>query len=130
LGNVVLDGKGPADTRYALKAIGIYTKGVRAVLRGEADATILSDQQLAEARKMEGAGDLRVVYESPPLPPLLVVSFDHQLSAADAQKLTKTLVSMCGEPAGGEICKQMHLQKFVAKNQAVLSAAQKRFEQP
>jgi ABC-type phosphate/phosphonate transport system substrate-binding protein len=130
LGSVVLDGKGAAETRFALKGVGIYTKAVRAVIRGEADATLLNDQQLAEAKKMEGGADLRVIYESPALPPLLVVSLDAALGDAEAKKLTKTLLSICGQPAGGEICKQMHIQKFVPVNSAVLSAAQKRYEQP
>jgi ABC-type phosphate/phosphonate transport system substrate-binding protein len=130
LSNVVLDGKGPAETRFALKQVGIYTKAVRAVLRGEADATVLNDQQLAEAKKMEGGAELRVVYQAPPLPALVVVTLDGGLPGGEAQKLTRVLLQMCGEPAGSEICKQMHIEKFIAANAAVLSAAQKRYEQP
>lgn len=130
LGSVVLDGKGAAETRFALKSVGVFSKGVRAVLRGEADATIVNDQQLEAAKKMEGGGELRSIYDSPQLPNLVVVTLDAALPPPQAQKLEKTLLSMCSEPAGGEICKEMHIRKFVAKNAAVLGAAQKQFEHP
>lgn len=130
LGYVVLDGKGPAETRFALKSVGVFSKGVRAVLRGEADATLVNDQQLEAAKKMEGGGELRVIYDSPPLPGLVVVALDKALPAPQAQKLGKTLLAMCGEAAGGEICKEMHIRRFVPQNTAVLSAAQKQFEHP
>lgn len=130
LGNVVLDGKGPAETRFALKQIGIYSKGVRAVLRGEADATLVNDQQLEAAKKMEGGAELRSIYDSPPLPALVVVALDGELPAAEAQKLGKTLLSLCATPPGSEICKEMHIRRFVPKDTAALSAAQKLYEHP
>lgn len=130
LGNVVLDGKGSAETRFALKSVGVFSKGVRAVLRGEADATLVNDQQLEAAKKMEGGGELRSIYDSPALPNLVVVTLDGSLPAPQAQKLEKTLLSMCSEASGADICKEMHIRKFVAKNAAVLSAAQKQFEHP
>lgn len=130
LGNVVLDSKGPAETRFSLKQIGIYSKGVRAVLRGEADATLVNDQQLEAAKKMEGGAELRSIYDSPPLPALVVVSLDGELPALEAQKLGKTLLSMCTTPPGSDICKEMHIRKFVPKDTAALSAAQKLYEHP
>jgi ABC-type phosphate/phosphonate transport system substrate-binding protein len=129
LGNVVLDGKGSPEARFQLKQIGVYSKGVRAVLRGEADATLVNDEQLAAAKKMEGGGDLRSIYDSPALPPLVVVSLDGALPAADAQKLSKTLQGMCGG-AGGEVCTEMHINKFVPTNASALTAAQQRYEKP
>ena len=52
--NVVFDGKGAAETRFQLKQVGVVTKGIRAVIRGEADATLVDPDQLVEAKKMEG----------------------------------------------------------------------------
>ena len=130
LGSVVLDGKGAAETRFELKQVGVFSKGVRAVLRGEADATLVNDEQLAAAKKMEGGADLRVIYDSPALPALVVVSLDGALPAAEAQKLGKTLQGMCGQGAGADTCKEMHITKFVPTNTASLTTAQQRFEKP
>ncbi len=127
LGSVVLDGKGAA---FELKQVGVYSKGVRAVLRGEADATLVNDEQLAAAKKMEGGAELRAIYDSPALPPLVVVSLDGALPAADAQKLGKTLQGMCGAGAGADTCKEMHITKFVPTNTTALTAAQQRFDKP
>jgi ABC-type phosphate/phosphonate transport system substrate-binding protein len=130
LSNVILDGKGAAETRFVLKQVGVFSKGVRAVLRGEADATLVNDEQLEAAKKMEGGGELRSIYDSPPLPALVVVALAGALPAAEAQKLAKTLIGMCGQPAGGAICKEMHISRFVPTNTAVLTQAQQRFEHP
>jgi ABC-type phosphate/phosphonate transport system substrate-binding protein len=130
LNNVVLDGKGDAATRFQLKQIGVATKGIRAVIRGEADATLVDDEQLAEAKKMEGGADLKTVYTSPALPPLLVVSFGTSLSAADRQSLTKALLGMCATATGKDICKEMHITRFAPAAAALLTTTQKRYGQP
>ena len=95
LSHVVLDGKGTAETRFVLKQVGAVTKGIRAVLRGEADATLLDPDQLTEAKKMEGGADLRAIYTSPPLPGLLVIAFPQVLVDAEQEKLSRVLLAMC-----------------------------------
>ncbi len=130
LSHVVLDGKGAAETRFQLKQIGAVTKGIRAVLRGEADATLVDPEQLAEAKKMEGGGDLRVIYTSQALPGLLVVAFPQALVAAEQKKLTTALVGMCATPQGGPVCTEMRIQKFEATNASQLSTTEKRYDQP
>lgn len=129
LGNVVLDGKGPAETRFTLKQIGSAMKGARAVLRGEAEATLLDDEQLEAAKKLEGGAALRTIYSSPQLPSVLVVTFGTNIQPADGQALAKNVGTLC-EQKGGEICKEMHISKFVPVDQALLSAARKRFAKP
>lgn len=130
LSNVVFDGKGAAETRFQLKQVGAVTKGIRAVIRGEADATLVDPDQLTEAKKMEGGADLRVIYTSPALPGLLVVAFPAILPDAEQKKLTKTLFGMCATPQGGPICKEMRIQKFEATNPSLLSSTEKRYDQP
>lgn len=130
LGNVVLDGKGPADKMFELKQIGAVTKGARAVLRGEADATLLDDAQLAEMKKLEGGDALRSIHSSGPLPPLLVVAFGTALTDAERKNLTKALLEMCGTPKGGEVCKDMRITKFVPADTKLLQAAQAKFDKP
>lgn len=129
LDRVVLGGTGSAETRFTLKQTGNVMKGIRAVLRGDADATLVDDEQLALAKKMEGGADLRVVHTSGALPPLMVVSFGTSLSDKEKKDLTKALTGLCGG-AGGDVCKEMHIQKFVPMSPAGLTAAQTKFEKP
>lgn len=126
LSNVIFDGKRPADIE--LKQIGAVTKGARAVLRGEADATLLDDQQLVEMQKLEGGAALRTIYSSRKLPPLLVVASG--LPAGDRKGLTKALLEMCGTAKGGEVCKEMRITKFVAPDMATIKAAKEAYEKP
>lgn len=128
LSRIVLDGKEPAETRFALKQTGAAMKAVRAVLRGEADAAIVDDEQLESAKKLEGGATLRAVYASPPLPPVLVVLFTGNAAAADKKPLVKALLEMCGTQAGADICKEMHIGKFVPLNTVLFSDAEKRYD--
>ncbi|HMU40708.1 MAG TPA: PhnD/SsuA/transferrin family substrate-binding protein [Pseudomonadota bacterium] len=129
LSNVVLDGKGAAETRFQLKPVGAIMKGVRAVLRGDADAMLLDPEQLVEAKKLEGGDALRTVYTSEALPGLLVVAFP-SLPLADQKKLGQTLLGLCQTPTGGPVCKEMRIQKFEQANAALLQNTEKRYEKP
>lgn len=130
LSHVVLDGKGTAETRFVLKQVGAVTKGIRAVLRGEADATLLDPDQLTEAKKMEGGAELRAIYTSPPLPGLLVIAFPQVLVDAEQKKLSRALLAMCQSPAGGPVCQEMRIQQFEAVSPSLLSSTEKRYEKP
>lgn len=127
LGQVVLDGKESPDKRFALKQVSSAMKAARAVLRGEADAAILDDEQLAAAQKMEGGAALRSVFKSATLPPVVAVMFGGN-SPEDQKQLAKSLPGLCATKGGPEICKEMHIASFTAPNPAVWSAAQKRYE--
>lgn len=130
LGNVILDGKGPADKSFELKQIGAVTKGARAVLRGEADATLLDDQQLEEMKKLEGGAALRTIYSSRKLPTLLVVALGTGLTPAERKALTKALLAMCGTPKGGEVCKEMRITQFVNVDMPTIKAAKEAYDKP
>lgn len=130
LSRVVLSGKVDAAQHFQIKGVGQAMKGARALLRGEADATLLDDEQLAAARKLEGGAALRSIHDSPALPPLLVVVFGKALKPEEQKKLSKVLTEMCGTPKGGEVCKEMHITKFAPVSSPALADAQKRYEQP
>lgn len=130
LSKVVLPGKIDARTFFSLKTIGQAMKGVRAVLRGEADATLVDDEQFEAAKKMDGGAALRSVYDSPPLPPLTVVAFGKNSRPEERKALTKVLLDMCGTPKGGEVCKEMHISRFAPLKASVVLDAQKRYEAP
>ena len=127
LSKVVLGGQVDAASHFELKQIGQALKGVRAVLRGDCDATLLDDEQLAKAKEIAGGGGLRTVYSSPVLPPIPVVVFGATYPAADREALVKAFKAMCGTSEGGAICKEMHIQKIVPFNSAAFGDAQKRY---
>lgn len=130
LSRVILEGKVDATKHFALKRIGHALKGVRAVLRGEADATLIDDDQLAEAKKMEGGAALRSVFQSPALPPLPVVVFGKELKAPEQKALGKVLLKLCSLPSGKEICQQMRMQKISPIKPEPFQKTQALYEKP
>jgi len=127
LSKVVLAGQVDASTHFALKQVGQALKGVRGVIRGDCDAAVLDDEQLAEARKITGGQDLRAVFTSPALPPIPVVLFGAGLPEADRDALVKGMTAMCGTGKGGEICGRMHIGRFVPVDTTIFADAQKRY---
>lgn len=125
LGKVVLEGKVDLAT-VTLKNIGQALKGVRGVLRGDCDATILDDEQLAKARTIPGAQDLRVIHTSGALPPIPVVVFGAGMTSADKDALSRVLLAMCGSAKGAPICKEMFIGRFKALDKAAFSDAEKK----
>jgi len=129
LSKVVFDGKLDAVKHFKLKRVGTALKGVRAVLTGSARATLVDDDQLAAARKMEGGQALRSIYSSPALPPIPVVAFGKVMKPADQKTLEKALPRLCSG-AGAQTCKDMRLPGFQPKNVTLFAPTQKRYERP
>jgi ABC-type phosphate/phosphonate transport system substrate-binding protein len=127
LTKVVLDGKVDASTHFVLKQIGQALRGAKAVLRGDAEATILDDEQFARAREISGGQDLRSVFSSPVLTAIPVVLFGGGMSAVDREALLKVLKAMCQTSEGAGICKEMHIGRFVPLDESAFSAVRKRF---
>lgn len=127
LSKVVLDGQVEAASAFSLKTVGQALKGVRGVLRGDCDATILDDDQLASARQISGGADLRVIHSSKALPPIPVVLFGAALPAKDKDALVKALGGMCATPQGAAICTEMHIGRFVPLDKPAFDDARKRF---
>lgn len=128
LGQVVLDGKQAPESFFQLKQVGTPMKAVRAVLRGEADAALVDDEQLEAAKKMEGGAALRTIYTSPPLPPVVAVVFAGTAAPADKKAIEKVLLEMCNNPEGKMICQEMHIGKFEPLNKTLFKEAERRYE--
>jgi ABC-type phosphate/phosphonate transport system substrate-binding protein len=126
LSKVVLDGQVDAAADWKLKPVGQALRVIRGVLRGDCDATLLDDEQLAKAREITGGGDLRAIATSPALPPIPVVTFGSALPDADREALVKALLAMCDTPDGGAICKEMHIGRLVPVDEALFTAARTR----
>jgi len=130
LSKVVLAGRVDAAAHFKLHPIGQAMRGVRALLRGEADATLLDPGQFEAAKKLEGGAALRSVYEARGLPPLPVVFIGKFGKAEDRKKLTKALLTLCASPAGAEVCKEMRIGKLTPVDGAAFQDAQRRFDTP
>jgi ABC-type phosphate/phosphonate transport system substrate-binding protein len=126
LSKVVLAGQVDAASSWQLKQIGQALKGVRGVIRGDCDATLLDDEQLAKAKTITGGADLRAIYSSPALPQIPVVEFGDSLPEKERNTFVKTLLDMCSSPSGAPVCKEMHITRFSQLDKAVFDAAQKR----
>jgi len=126
---IVLNDQADAAAHFDLKKVGQALKGVRGVIRGDCEATILDDEQFAEAKKITGGQDLRAIVSSRQLPPIPVVVFGAALSAADKKTLVSTLTRMCGADKGREICEEMHIGRFTPVNLSLFSEIQKRYDE-
>jgi hypothetical protein len=127
LSRVVLNGQVDAAGHFILRQVDQAIKGARSVVRGDCDATILDDEQFARAKEIEGGKNLRMIYDSPMLPPLPVVVFGTALSTEERAVLVKVLLEMCGSSKGEAICKKMHIGRFTPLNTALFNDLQKRY---
>lgn len=126
LSKVVLNGQVDAGSAWGLKQIGQALKGVRGVIRGDCDATLLDDEQFTKAKEIAGGAELRAIYSSPALPQIPVVEFGTGLPEKERHAFVKTLLDMCSSPSGAPVCKEMHITRFAPLDKAVFAAAQKR----
>ena len=130
LSQIVFGGEVEASRYFKTKKIGHALKGVRAVLRKQADATLLDDGQLASAKQMAGGSHLRSIYHSPALVPLPVVAFSKRMTLKEQKTLAKVLLKMCSTPAGAKICHEIRINKFVPIQTSIFHQAQERYEKP
>jgi ABC transporter, phosphonate, periplasmic substrate-binding protein len=100
-------------------------KGPRTVSAGGADATLVSDTELA-AMNLKQLG-LQVIYKSPTLPPTPVVALGKNSTPAEREAFTKMLMKMCGDPKGSEVCKALEITKFTPPDKAAYDDALRRY---
>ncbi len=128
LSRVAFAGKVDAATFFKLEPTPSPLKGLKAVDRGEAAATLLDDNQLANMKSLPFGAELRVIYTSPALPPTPFVVFGKNALAKDRAAIVKMLTGMCADPKGAEVCTSLQVSKFSNPNKAQYDEAVKRFE--
>jgi len=64
------------------------------VVAGDATCALIDDAQLAELPRIDGAADLRVVWQSAPLPPMVVTAFP-AAPAAERERFQNHLPALC-----------------------------------
>jgi ABC-type phosphate/phosphonate transport system substrate-binding protein len=127
LSKVVFDGKVDVEKHFSkLDAKGSTLKAAKAVNNGEADLALLSDEEMSWLKGSPYAG-LKEVWVSGALPPMSLSALGKNSKLADREAFTKTLLGMCSDPKGSEICKAMDITKFGPPDQASYDAAMKKF---
>lgn len=127
LDKIAFAGKINAGTYFKkLEPASSMLKGVKAVDRGQADAVLLSDEEVTALKGMAYAG-LHVVWTSPALPPMPVVGFTKNSTAKDRAAFAKMLLGMCSDPQGAEVCKALDIEKFGPPAKAAYDAAVKAY---
>ena len=80
-------------------------QGIKMVQSGEAVCALIDDAQLAELAHIEGGKELRSVWKSAKLPPMVVVAFP-SAPAAEKKALANGLEALC-KADGEAICKEI-----------------------
>jgi ABC-type phosphate/phosphonate transport system substrate-binding protein len=109
---VVFAGKIDADKFFQLKETNSPIKPFKDVDRGEADAALVDDAQLAHMKELPFGKELRVVYSSEPLPPFPVVYFPKVAKPAERDAMKRALLGMCASGGGAQVCKSLQITKF------------------
>jgi len=120
-------GKADVEKQFTLVKTAQPSKPIKAVARGEADAALIDDEQLAQMKEL--APDLKVIWTSGALPPTPVVAFTKNSTPADRAAFAKALPKLCSDPKGKPVCESMFIDSFVPAQKAVYEAAAKKFEQ-
>lgn len=99
--NVLLDKKIPVG-KLTLESQKRPLKSLRNVVRNKADAAIVDQSVVDHLHELPFAADLRVIYNSKPVPSALVVVMG--AGKNQAVRLKTLLVGMCKRPDGLELC--------------------------
>ncbi len=128
LGKVVFDGKIDPATFFQLQPTASPLKGLKAVDRGEAAATIVDDQQLANMKSLPFAASLRTIFTSPALPPTPFVALAKNAKPEERLAMQKMLLGMCADKKGAEVCKALQITKFAKPDPQVFNEAIRRYD--
>jgi ABC-type phosphate/phosphonate transport system substrate-binding protein len=122
---VIFAGKVDAEKFFQLKETNSPIKPFKDVDRGEAEAALIDDAQLAHMKELPFGRDLHVVFSSEAVPPFPVVAFPKVVKPAEREAMKKALLGMCGQGGGGEVCKSLQITRFEALDAAAYKSAQK-----
>lgn len=99
-------------SEFTLVATTRPLQGIKKVAGGEAECSLVDDAQLAELAHLEGADGIRSIWESPKLPPMVVVAFP-SAPAAERKTFQASFGKLC-EGDGKTACAEVGIQSFRA----------------
>jgi ABC-type phosphate/phosphonate transport system substrate-binding protein len=120
---VVFGGKFDAAKDFVLKPTNSPITPFKWVDRGEAEAALVDDAQLAHMKTLPFAKSLVVVFSSEELPPAPIVAFEKAARPADRAALRKAVTAMCSTADGEPICKEMQVTRFQPVDAKTYAAA-------
>lgn len=121
---VVFGGAVDAAAHFQLEQTRRPLKGLRAVARGKADATLIDGQTHAYLAEAKLPAPLVAVHQSEGLPRLTLVSLGQP--SPIVAKVEAALPKLC-EGEGGELCKRFDAQTFTPADPARFDAVIKRY---
>lgn len=107
---VLFGGKVDIDTFFKIKETKSPVRPFTNLISGEADAALVSDDQL---KNKPAELDLVTLFSSEPQAPFPLVAFPAQVKPAERDAVQKVLVAMCSTPAGAKICSSLQISRFV-----------------
>ena len=125
---VVFDGKIDVTTFFKLEPSASPMKGLKAVDRGEAAATMVDDQQLASMKTLPFGASLRTIFTSTALPPTPFVAFAKNATPEERIAMQKMVLGMCADAKGAEVCKALQITKFGKPDAKVWNDSMKRYD--
>jgi ABC-type phosphate/phosphonate transport system substrate-binding protein len=126
ISKVAFGGKVDVEKQFTLVKTAQPSKPIKAVSRGEADAALIDDEQLAQMKEI--APELKVIWTSPALPPTPVVAFTKNSTPADRAAFAKALPKLCTDAKGKPVCESMFIDSFVPVDKAAFEAAAKKYD--
>ncbi|MFH2010588.1 MAG: PhnD/SsuA/transferrin family substrate-binding protein [bacterium] len=118
LNKVMFGGKIDVTRHFLLKQVSQTTKGMRDVVRGRADATIINDDELRTMNGRSWRNTLQIIHKSPRLPGAVLVAFGKWASRVDLAQMKKVARTMCAGPGGRKLCRASGIQSAGAATQA------------
>lgn len=128
---VIFDGKIDVQKHFGtITPTASPLKPFKAVDRGEADAALVTDEQLEAIKAQPAGAGLESIFTSADMPPAPVIAFDAVVKPADRDALKKALVEMCTSKEGAETCKSMTITRFEPVAAPAFAAAQQKYCKP
>lgn len=112
ISRVVFDGKLDAEKDFQLRPTSSPLSPFKWVDRGEAEAALVDDAQLASMKTLPFGQALAPIFSSGPMPPFSVVAFEKVVKPAEREALRKALAGLCASADGAPICKEMQVTRF------------------
>ena len=118
ISRIVFGGKLDAAKHFALRASVRPLKGIRAVARGRADATLVDEAAFAHLAELPLPKQLVAVHRSAPLPGLTLAAVKGRASAKLTKQLVAALPKLCTGP-GEKLCRTFAVERFTAAKAAL-----------
>ncbi|MEW6324991.1 MAG: PhnD/SsuA/transferrin family substrate-binding protein [Nitrospirota bacterium] len=99
-------------------------RAARRVIRGELSGVLVTDEQFASLTALGEGKQLRVLHETAPLPPPLVVTFGEP--DAPLHAIIQILLGMKDDPAAGELRSELRTDGFGPVDTAAIDALHRR----